>query len=264
MKGVTIRTLHEMKRTAQRFVCITAYDAAFARLAEQAGIETILVGDSLGMVVQGHRSTVPVGMQEMAYHTRCVSRASGTSLVIADMPFMSYATGEATLANAATLMQAGAHVVKLEGGGEWIARSIAQLSERGIPVCGHLGLTPQSVNSFGGFIVQGRDPENAKRLLEEAERLQAAGAAMLVLECIPRTLACAITQRLRIPVIGIGAGSSTDAQVLVIYDMLGLNPRPPRFVRNFLCDGRDIGGALAAYAAAVREGSFPAAEHGFD
>lgn len=264
MKAVTIRTLHEMKRTAQRFVCITAYDASFARIAERAGIETILVGDSVGMVVQGHANTVPVTMGEMVYHTRCVSRGSGSSLVIADMPFMSYAQPGEALENAAALMQAGAHVIKLEGGGEWIARSIAQLGERGIPVCAHLGLTPQSVNSFGGYIVQGRDPAAAQRLVDEADRVQEAGAAMLVLECIPRELATTITTRLRIPVIGIGAGNGTDAQVLVLYDMLGLNPRPPRFVRNFLDDGRDIAGAIAAYAAAVRDGSFPQHAHGFD
>jgi 3-methyl-2-oxobutanoate hydroxymethyltransferase len=215
-------------------------------------------------VIQGHRSTVPVTLDAMIYHTGCVARGNTTSLIIADMPFMSYATESDALGNGAALMRAGAQVIKLEGGGEWIARSIAQLSERGIPVCGHLGLTPQSVNSLGGYIVQGRDPENAQRLIIEAERLQSAGAALLVLECIPRALASTIAARLSIPVIGIGAGNATDAQVLVLYDMLGLNPRPPRFVRNFLCEGRDIPGALGAYAAAVRDGSFPATEHGFD
>lgn len=264
MKGVTVRTLHEMKRTAQRFVCVTAYDASFARIAESAGIETILVGDSLGMVIQGQRTTVPVSVEEMAYHTRCVCRGISTSLVIADMPFMSYARMEDTLANAATLMQTGAHMIKLEGCSDGIAQAIARLGEHGIPVCGHLGLTPQSVNSLGGYIVQGRDPANARRLIQEAVTLQDAGAALLVLECVPRELAATITAQARIPVIGIGAGSATDAQVLVIYDLLGLNPRPPRFVKNFLTDGRDIAGALQAYATAVRDGSFPAAEQGFD
>ena len=263
MKTVTVRTLQEMKRARQRFVCITAYDASFARLATQAGIETILVGDSLGMVLQGHSSTVPVTLRDMQYHTQCVSRASGASLVIADMPFMSYASPTEAMNNATLLMQAGAHVVKLEGG-SWLADTIAQLGERGVPVCGHLGLTPQSVNSFGGFVVQGRAPEQAQRILDDAVRLESAGAVMLVLECVPRDLGATIAARLQIPVIGIGAGAATDAQVLVLHDMLGMNPRPPRFVRNFLCDGRNLAAALDAYACAVRDGSFPQPEHGFD
>lgn len=263
MKAVTIRTLREMKRTRRRFCCVTAYDASFARVAAEAGIETLLVGDSLGMVLQGHASTVPVSLEEMCYHTRCVSRGAGASLIIADMPFMSYATVEDSLRNAAALMQAGAHVVKLEGGG-WLAETVRRLDERGIPVCSHLGLTPQSVNSFGGFVVQGRDPAAAQRIADDARTLADAGAALLVIECVPRGLAADITAELDIPVIGIGAGAGTDAQVLVMHDMLGLNPRPPRFVRNFMSEGADIAGAFAAYAAAVRDGSFPQPEHGFD
>jgi len=263
MKAVTIRTLQEMKRGRQRFCCITAYDATFARTAAAAGIETILVGDSLGMVLQGHASTLPVSIEDMAYHTRCVSRGAGPALVIGDMPFMSYAAPELAMRNAAMLMQAGAHMVKIEGGA-WLCDTVRGLSERGVPVCGHLGLTPQSVNSFGGFIVQGRDPAAAQRIRDDAQALVHAGAALLVLECVPRALAAEITDELPVPVIGIGAGSATDAQVLVLHDMLGLNPRPPRFVRNFLTEGRDIAGALAAYATAVRNGSFPQPEHGFD
>jgi 3-methyl-2-oxobutanoate hydroxymethyltransferase len=263
MKAVTIRTLQEMKREGRRFCCLTAYDASFARLAAAAGIETILVGDSLGMVLQGHASTLPVSIEDMAYHTRCVSRGASPALVIGDMPFMSYATPEDAMRNAAILMQAGAHMVKIEGGA-WLADTVRLLSERGVPVCVHLGLTPQSVNSFGGFVVQGRDPAAAQRILDDAKALTAAGAALMVLECVPRTLANDITTQLPIPVIGIGAGVGTDAQVLVMHDMLGMTPRPPRFVQNFLSGGRDIAGAFAAYAAAVRDGSFPQPEHGFD
>jgi 3-methyl-2-oxobutanoate hydroxymethyltransferase len=263
MKSVTIRTLHQMKRDGVRFSCVTAYDASFARAAEQAGIETILVGDSLGMVLQGHSSTLPVTVADVAYHTRCVSHAATACLIIADMPFMSYAREEDALRNAAVLMQSGAHLVKLEGG-DWLTDTVRKLSERGVPVCAHLGLTPQSVNSFGGYLVQGRDPGQARQIIEDALALQAAGAVMLVLECVPRGLAADITAQLSIPVIGIGAGAATDAQVLVMHDLLGLNPRPPRFVQNFMTDGRDIAGAFSAYAQSVRDGSFPRAEHGYD
>jgi 3-methyl-2-oxobutanoate hydroxymethyltransferase len=263
MKAVTIRTLQEMKRERKRFCCLTAYDASFARAAAHAGIETILVGDSLGMVLQGHTSTIPVTIDDMVYHTRCVSRGAAPALVIGDMPFMSYATPEDAMRNGALLLQAGAHVVKLEGG-EWLADSVRKLSERGVPVCAHLGLTPQSVNSFGGFVVQGRDPAQARRIVDDARALADAGAVLLVLECVPRALAAEVTALIPIPVIGIGAGSATDAQVLVMHDMLGLNPRPPRFVRNFMAGAADIAGAFATYAAAVRDGSFPAPEHGFD
>ncbi len=263
MKPVTIRTLNSMKREQRRFVCVTAYDASFARIAANAGIEAILVGDSLGMVLQGHDSTIPVTIADMAYHIRCVARGATSALVIGDMPFMSYATPEAMLNNAATLMQAGAHVVKLEGG-RWLAPGVALLHERGIPVCGHIGLTPQSVNSFGGFVVQGRAPEDAHRILEDALALEKAGAVLLVIECVPRELAAEITARLAIPVIGIGAGPATDAQVLVMHDLLGMNSRPPRFVRDFLAIGGSIQGAFSAYAEAVRAGRFPEPAHGFD
>lgn len=263
MKAVTVRTLRGMKREKRRFSCVTAYDASFARVAEAAGIETILVGDSLGMVLQGHPTTLPVTVADMCYHTASVSRAVSRPLVIADMPFMSYSSQADALENASRLMRAGAHMVKMEGGA-WLAGTVRALTERGVPVCGHLGLTPQSVNSFGGWIVQGRDPEDAQRILADAAELQNAGAAMLVLECVPRTLAAEVTARVDMPVIGIGAGAATDAQVLVMHDLLGINTRPPRFVRNFLADGGSIHGALEAYAGAVRDGSFPAPEHGFD
>lgn len=262
MDSVTINTLQAHKAASKKFSVITAYDATFARLIEAAGIEVILVGDSLGNVLQGHDSTLPVTLADIAYHTQCVRRGCSKPLIIADMPFGSYATLEQTLDSAATLMRAGAHMVKLEGG-EWLLPSIRALSERGIPVCAHLGLTPQYVNAFGGFKVQGREPDKAQRILQEARHIQTHGAALLVLECVPTQLASTISHDLQIPVIGIGAGPDTDAQVLVLHDLLGLSERSPRFVRNFLEQGGSIQQALALYRASVADGSFPAAEHCF-
>lgn len=259
---ITAPAIQAMKG-GDKIIMVTAYDYPTARVVEAAGLEAILVGDSLGMVLQGHTSTLPVTVEDMAYHTRCVARSAAPALVISDMPFMSYARSEQAMLNAAKLMQAGAQVVKLEGGA-WLAETVRLLAERGIPVCAHLGLTPQSVNSFGGFIVQGRDPAAARQILADARTLTEAGASLLVLECVPRSLAAEITAAASIPVIGIGAGGATDAQVLVMHDLLGMNPRPPRFVQNFLTDGRGIAEAFAAYAAAVRDGSFPRPEHGFD
>ena len=220
MGSVTVKTLQDLKQKGEKFCCLTAYDATFARLVSEAGAETILVGDSLGMVLQGHDSTVPVTIDDMAYHTSCVARGNRGALVIADMPFMAYATPEQAMANATRLMQAGAQMVKLEGG-TWLSETIQQLVERGIPVCAHLGLTPQSVNVFGGFRVQGRTPKGAKSILADAVEIQDAGASLLVLECIPTPLATDISEKLDIPVIGIGAGPGTDAQVLVLHDHAG-------------------------------------------
>lgn len=261
MKTITINTLIELKRGGEKFPVVTAYDSTFARLAELAGIEVVLVGDSLGNVVLGYSSTVPVTMADMVHHTAAVCRGSTKSLVVADLPFMAYATPEQTLANAALLMQTGAHMVKLEGG-EWLAATVAMLVERGIPVCGHLGLTPQSVNKFG-YRIQGRGAGEAEQILQDAHRLERAGASLLVLECVPQQLAARISSELAIPVIGIGAGPDTDAQVLVLHDLLGISARIPKFARNFLADSGDILGALRSYAQAVRERSFPAAEHSF-
>lgn len=262
MTSVSITTLQTYKTNGDKFAVITCYDATFAGLVEQAGIDVILVGDSLGMVLQGYNSTVPTTLEEMAYHTRCVSRGCSKPLIIADLPFASYNTLEQTLTNAATLMRAGANMVKLEGG-EWLCPSISALKERGIPVCAHLGLTPQSVNAFGGFKVQGRNDEQATSILADARRIETAGADLLVLECIPSPLAAQISQTLSIPVIGIGAGPDTDAQVLVLHDMLGLYPNPPKFVRNFMADNKDIQSALKAYNSAVKQGLFPGPEHSF-
>jgi 3-methyl-2-oxobutanoate hydroxymethyltransferase len=260
MGKVTISTLGKMKVSGEKFVCITAYDATFASMVSEAGAETILVGDSLGMVLQGHDSTIPVTMEHMAYHTECVSRAAPAALVIADMPFMSYTTPEQTMANATRLMQAGAQMIKMEGG-TWLSDTISMLVERGVPVCAHLGLTPQSVNTFGGFKVQGRTPKEAKSILADAVEIQDAGASLLVLECIPAHLASDISRKLDIPVIGIGAGAGTDAQVLVLHDLLGLSGHGTRFVQNFMEGQGSIQGALKAFVDAVKSGNYPREEH---
>ena len=262
MKTVTINTLNALKQQGEKFPVITAYDDSFAALIEQESIEVILVGDSLGNVIQGQDSTVPVTVEQMAYHTESVKRGNNKSLIITDLPFMAYATPEQAMENSAHLMQAGAHMVKLEGGA-WLAETVHLLSERGIPVCGHLGLTPQSVNKLGGYRVQGRDEDAAAEMLADARLLESAGIDMLVLECVPTALASDISKTLSIPVIGIGAGPETDAQVLVIYDMLGLSPRHPKFSKNFLAETGSVLEALEAYASAVRSNSFPQPEHSF-
>ncbi|TWI50873.1 3-methyl-2-oxobutanoate hydroxymethyltransferase [Pseudomonas duriflava] len=264
MPEVTLTTLQTLKQRGEKIAMLTSYDATFAHAASQAGVDVLLVGDSLGMVLQGHDSTLPVTTADMAYHTACVKRGNRGALIVADMSFMAYATLEQTFTNAAALMQAGAQMIKLEGAG-WLAEPIRQLAERGIPVCAHLGLTPQSVNVFGGFKVQGRSEAQAQQLREDAQALEAAGAAMLLLECVPSALAKEITQAAGVPVIGIGAGAATDGQVLVMHDMLGLSlrGRAPKFVKNFMAGQTSIQEALAAYVQAVKDGSFPAPEHGF-
>lgn len=260
---VTLHTLREWKREGHKFAVLTAYEATMARVAVSAGVPCLLVGDSLGNVIQGRDSTVPVTVAEMAYHTACVARGSSDPLLIADMPFMSYATPGQAFDSAMQLMQAGAHMVKLEGGG-WLTETVQGLAMRGVPVCAHLGLLPQSVNKVGGYRVQGREPEDAKRIAADAEALQQAGADLLVLECVPSPLAARISQQLTIPVIGIGAGPDTDAQVLVLHDLLGLNPKPARFVRNFMQGEASIADAIASYVRAVESGEFPGPEHQFD
>lgn len=259
-KRVTISTLDAMKAAGEKFVMITAYDATFAHLVSEAGAETILVGDSLGMVLQGHDTTIPVSIDDMVYHTASVCRGRPHSLVVSDLPFMSYDTSERALESGTALMQAGAQMVKLEGG-VWLSETIHRLVERGIPVCAHLGLTPQSVNVFGGYRVQGRTPKEAKSILADAVEIQDAGASLLVLECIPAHLAADISNKLDIPVIGIGAGAGTDAQVLVLHDMLGLTERPAKFVRNFMEGETTVQGALKSFVEAVKAGTYPADEH---
>lgn len=262
-RHVTLKTLKDLRTRGEKFTCLTAYDAGFAEIVSTAGVEVLLVGDSLGMVLQGHDSTLPVTMRDMVYHTECVRRGNRGALLIADLPFMSYATEAQTLENSAALMRAGAHAVKLEGGA-WIASTTRVLAERGIPVCAHMGLTPQSINRIGGYFVQGRDTTQAEAIINEARILEEAGASLLLLECVPRKLAKTITESLGIPVIGIGAGPDTDGQIMVLHDLLGISPITPRFVKNFLADTGSIPDAVAAYVSAVKQGAFPAPEHCFD
>ncbi|QGW75920.1 3-methyl-2-oxobutanoate hydroxymethyltransferase [Pseudomonas alkylphenolica] len=264
MPDVTLTTLQSLKAKGEKIAMLTCYDATFAQAASRAGVEILLVGDSLGMVLQGHDSTLPVTNAEMAYHTACVKRGNDGALILADLPFMACATIEQAFANSGALMQAGAHMVKVEGAA-WLAETIRLLAERGVPVCAHMGLTPQTVNILGGYKVQGRQENQARQMRADAIALEQAGAAMLLLECVPSELAAEITQAVSIPVIGIGAGSATDGQVLVLHDMLGLSltGRVPKFVKNFMVGQSDIQAALKAYVTAVKDVSFPGSEHGF-
>lgn len=253
----TLSTLKRMHQSGEKIACLTAYDASFAHWVDQAGVDVILVGDSLGMVVQGNATTLPVTLDEMTYHTKMVQRGNQNAWCIADLPFMADATLESALHAAAGLMkEGGANMVKLEGG-ERVLNTVAQLSELGIPVCGHLGLLPQSVEKKG-YKVVGRDRDSAEKLLKEALALQAHGIEMLVLECVPSALAQTISEALSIPVIGIGAGAGTSGQVLVLHDMLGLTVgKAPMFSKNFLEEGRSVQEALAAYVNAVKGAYFP-------
>ena len=262
MKTTTISNLNAMKAAGEKFAVITAYDYTFSRLIETAGIEVTLVGDSLGNVIQGRDSTIPVSVDEMAYHTEIVKRGNSRTLLMTDMPFMSYASENQALDNAAILMQAGAQMVKLEGG-EWLADTVFMLTERGIPVCGHVGLTPQSVHKLGGYKVQGKEEDAAQRMIQEAQILEEAGADLMVVECVPSSLGKNLADSLNIPVIGIGAGPDTDAQVLVLQDMLGISQRLPKFSKNFLEQSSTIQQAIINYGNEVRAGTFPASEHCF-
>lgn len=257
---ISVTTLAAMKSRGERIVCLTCYDASFARLLDAAGVDLLLVGDSLGMVLQGHATTVPVTVEQMAYHTACVSRGRERALIVADLPFLSCATPERALDNAARLMQeGGAQVVKLEGGAPML-ETVRRLTDQGMPVCAHLGLLPQSVHRIGGYRFQGRDHASSEAIRHDALAMQDAGASLLVLECVPAVLANEISVTLTIPVIGIGAGAGCDGQVLVLHDMLGLNAgRPPSFSRDFMNGRGSIAAAVAAYVEAVRDGSFPAA-----
>ena len=259
----TLSTLRTMRDKGEKIAVLTCYDASFARVLDAAGVDVLLVGDSLGMVVQGERSTLPVKLADMTYHTRCVAAGCERAFIVADLPFGSYQTSpERAFAAAARLMAAGAQMVKLEGGAV-MTDTVAFLTARGIPVCAHLGLLPQSVNQLGGYRVQGRDDEAATQLLADARALEAAGAGMIVLEMVPATLAKAVTDALAIPTIGIGAGKECSGQVLVLYDLLGLYPRAPKFSKNFLAGADSIEGAVRAYVAAVKDGAFPGPEHSF-
>jgi len=262
-KPVSLPALLEMRARGEPIAMLTCYEASFARLLDDCGVDALLVGDSLGMVVQGHASTLPVTVAEVAYHTQCVARALRAAWLIADLPFGSYqGAREQALAHAVALMQAGAQMVKLEGGA-YIAPTVAYLVERGIPVCAHIGLTPQSVHALGGYRVQGRSEAQAAQLLADAAALEDAGAALLVLELMPASLATRLTQATkRCATIGIGAGAQCHGQVLVLHDMLDVLPgRKPRFVRNFMAGAAGIGDAVRRYVAAVKERSFPGPEH---
>ena len=257
-KNVTLHRIREMHSASEKIAMLTCYDAMFARVLDDAGVDVLLVGDSLGTVLQGHPTTLPVSINEMAYHTACVARGNRTAWLIADMPFGSYQeSNDQAVHNAVVLMQAGAHMIKLEGGG-WTAPIVKLLVERGIPVCAHLGFIPQSVHALGGYRVQGRDETSAEQLSKDAAELAAAGAAMLVLEMVPAALARDLTKSLTIPVIGIGAGVGCSGQVLVLHDMLGLtHGKPARFVRNFLDGANSIEAAMKQYVADVKAGRFP-------
>ncbi len=263
--NITVETLARMKQSGEKIVALTVYDASFTQRLEEAGVEVLLVGDSLGMVLQGHDSTLPVTLADMIYHTLCVARARHRALLIADLPFMTYMTPAQALGSAARLMQeGGAQMVKLEGGASQV-ECVRHLVAHGVPVCGHLGLLPQSVHQLGGYRVQGRDAESAQAIRADALALQDAGATLLVLECVPSALAREVTAGVKIPVIGIGAGPDCDGQVLVLHDMLGITPgRPRKFCRDFLEGRGSVSAALSAYVRAVKDGSFPAPEHGFE
>jgi 3-methyl-2-oxobutanoate hydroxymethyltransferase len=261
---MTLSQLKKMKTHGEKIAMLTAYDATFSKLLSDAGIDVILVGDSLGTVIGGHTTTVPVTLQDMIYHVKNVCRATPKPLIIADMPYMSYANVDKALENGAQLMQAGGEMVKLEGG-TWLSPIIEQLTEKGIPVCAHIGLTPQSVHMLGGHKVQGRNSAQAEALLTAALKHQASGAQMLVLECVPWPLAKEIVEVLKIPVIGIGAGPYCDGQVLVTHDMLGITSgKPFTFVKNFMLDQtQGISGAIKDYIQMVKAGTFPAMEQCF-
>tara|TARA_Y100000588_G_C14205040_1_gene904298 strand:- start:779 stop:1585 length:807 start_codon:yes stop_codon:yes gene_type:complete len=262
---ITITELSAMKARGERICCLTVYDYSFAHMLDRAGVEILLVGDSLGMVIQGHPTTLPVRIDDAVYHTQCVARGCENALLIADMPFGSFQGDPQTaFDSAARLMGEGqAHMVKIEGG-VVMAETVAFLVDRGVPVCGHLGLTPQSVNQLGGFRVQGRQESVADQLRQDAQSLQDAGASVLVLEAVPSGLAKEITQSLRIPTIGIGAGPDTDGQVLVLYDLLGIYPeKSPKFSKNFLDGAGSVSGAVEAFIEDVRSGQFPGPEHSF-
>lgn len=261
---VTLPYLQGLKDKGEKITCLTSYDASFARLVDQAGVEIMMVGDSLGMVLQGHGSTQPVSVDDMVYHSGCVSRVRQRAMIVTDMPYQSYCTADDAVSNAKRLVErAGADVVKLEGGRE-VTDVIKAITDSGIGVCAHLGLLPQSVDTADGYRVQGRDAESADRIHEDALLVQQAGAGMLVLECIPASLGKQITDAIDIPTIGIGAGHDCDGQVLVIYDMLGITSGSrPKFVKDFLKDNGNIRDAIASFVEEVKSGSYPSTEHSY-
>jgi 3-methyl-2-oxobutanoate hydroxymethyltransferase len=262
-KPITISKLLAMRAEGEKITMLTAYDSTMSALLNRSGVETILIGDSLGNVIQGHSSTTPVTIEQVAYHTECVARANTHAFIIADLPFASYGDPVQALDSAAVLMRAGADMVKLEGG-DWQIDIIQYLVERSVPVCAHLGLLPQSVHILGGYKVQGKSKDAASLMLEQAIACEQAGAQMIVLEAIPSSLGKLITESLSIPTIGIGAGGNCSGQVLVLQDMLGISPgKPPKFVKNFMDGHTSIEAAVKAYVREVKSGKFPGPEHGF-
>ena len=261
---ITIATIKKLKEKKEKFACLTAYEATLAEKISNSGVEIILVGDSLGMVIQGHDSTLPVTMDHLIYHLKCVEKGNINSHIMADMPFMSYSTDHLALENATKLMQNGAHSVKIEGG-TWICKLTSILAERGIPVCAHMGLTPQSINRIGGYFVQGRDINKKKALIKEAKALEDAGASLLLLECVPDDFTAAIVENVTIPTIGIGAGKRTDGQIMVIHDLLGVSclEKSPKFVEDFLKNSSSIEQAISNYVKSVKNMSFPSDRHTF-
>ena len=264
MTRLTVKALQKQRDDGVKIAVLTCYDASFAALLDAAGLDCLLIGDSLGMVLQGHDTTLPVKLADMAYHTACVARGSKRPFLVADLPFGSYQESpQQAFRSSAELMAAGAQMVKLEGGAEF-AETVRFLTERGVPVCGHLGLTPQSVHKFSGYRVQGKGEDAEQKLIADAVELESAGAELLVLEAIPTALGEQVTQRLRIPTIGIGAGPGCSGQVLVLHDMLDVFPgKKAKFVRNFMKGASSIADAAERYVRAVRDGSFPAEEHSF-
>ena len=262
-KAVTIHTLATLRAAGEKISMLTCYDASFASLMDRCGVEILLIGDSLGMVCNGHNSTLPVTVAELAYHTASVARGAKSAMIMSDLPFGAYGTLETAYANAVILMQAGAHMIKIEGGA-WLADTVRFLTERGIPICAHIGLTPQSVHQLGGYKVQGKSTESAAELKNDALALQNAGAAIVLMEAMPSQLGKEVTDMLTNPTIGIGAGPDCSGQVLVMHDMLGVFPgRKARFVRNFMEGAASIDDAVTGYVKAVKDGSFPALEHCF-
>ncbi len=261
---VTVRRLLEMKQAKEKIACLTAYDASFAQILEETGVDVVLVGDSLGMVIQGEETTLPVSVEDMLYHTQCVAKGLKDALLVTDMPFLSFTSEEEAVLNAGLFMkQGGAHMVKLEGGIDQID-TVTALNKNGIPVCAHLGLQPQYVHKIGGYRVQGRDADAAEKMLDDALALQNAGADLMLLECVPESLASKITEALDIPVIGIGAGADCDGQILVLYDILDISLGiRPKFSKNFMVSANSIEDAIQQYVSAVKNTEFPASEHVF-
>lgn len=261
--AITVPKLQAMRDAGEKIAMLTCYDASFSALLDRAGVDVLLIGDSLGNVLQGQTTTLPVTLADIAYHTACVARVRPSALVVADLPFGTYGTPQEAFKNSVELMRAGAQMVKLEGG-EWLADTVRFLVERSIPVCAHVGLTPQSVHAFGGFKVQGKTEAGASQLLRDSLAVEAAGAQLIVIEAVPSLLGTEVTKQVRIPTIGIGAGVECSGQVLVLHDMLGIFPgKRPRFVKDFMQGQPNIQAAVEAYVRAVKDGTFPGAEHQF-